>query len=61
MNIEDILKEYENVRLDCGRKWLVWYMDEFVVYEKIYNAKKAIIAYRGEYIEKAILHLTNSE
>ena len=53
MTIEEFLKQ-SNARIDYGTKWLVWYLDEWVVFDRPYGTKKNRCPYSGDNLEKAL-------
>jgi len=55
MTIEELLKdETLDIRLTNGTKWLVWYLEQWVVFDRPYGKKNNRCAYSGDSLEKAL-------
>ncbi len=52
MNLEELLK-IKNSRVIVGERWLI-YANQWVVYERKYEAHNNIIYYQGNNLKKAI-------
>ena len=53
MSIKKVLKE-ENARLVLGCRWLVWYQDEWKVFDHVYGAKNVKPLYEGNDLDEAL-------
>ncbi len=51
-----VFLKYENARLSCGNKWLVWDGDEWKVLENPHWTRVKTL-YRGESLESALQEL----
>jgi len=55
MTIEELLKNKElDVRLTSGTKWLVWYLEQWAVFDRPYGKKINRCAYSGDNLEEAL-------
>jgi len=59
MTLEELLKDgLANARVGVGNRWLVWYGEEWVVFEHKYGgAGHNLVLYKGESIEEAIVEI----
>ena len=55
MAIEELLKDKEqDIKLTNNTKWLVWYQDEQVVFDRPYGKKNNRCLYIGDNLEEAL-------
>ena len=55
MTIEEFLKQdSNNARLTNDTKWLVWYLDEWVVFDRPYGKKNNRCCYSGENLDEVL-------
>jgi len=54
MNIKSALMKNDCIRVSCRDKWLVYDIDEWIVYQRKYGAKKTITICRTDVEDEAI-------
>ena len=59
ITFEETLKDYVDIRLSCGDKWLVWDKEclQWIVYQRKMYQKKTRILIQTKYFEFAIPEL----
>jgi len=55
--LEALKRQDEDVRIIYLNKWIIFYDNEWVVYERRYNAKKSLIIYSGADESEAVKYL----
>ncbi len=61
MDVVGALKFVANIRVSCDDRWLVWYMSEWVVYQRKFGAKKTTVVCRTKSQARAVKALVDGE